>query len=140
MFLRYNDLSDLQKQKVTQDQFEEYIEPAEAVIHNVTNNYWMVYDQKQESFQGEQTKKAIFAQVMWFVDHGGSSVATFKKPSSFSAGRTTVTERSGREQSTEAGATALVNPEVYIHLEGTGLLFRGVDHNPYYRGDGWTWL
>lgn len=139
MFIKYDDLSDLQKQKVTQEQFEEYIEPAEAIIHNVTDNYWMVYDHKHESFQVKQTKKAIFAQLMWFVEHGGSSVATFKKPSSFSAGRTSVTERSGREQSSEAGATSLVNPEVYIHLEGTGLLFRGV-HNPYYRGYGWSWL
>ena len=140
MFLIYDDLTESQKEKLTEEQFMEYIEQAEAVIHNVTNNYWNVYPYVAGTYLVKQTRKAVFAQIMWFVENGGSSLQSFKSPASFSAGRTSVTERSGRDQSEDAGLTQLVNPEVYIHLQDTGLLYRGVHQNPYYRGDGWTWL
>ena len=140
MYFSYDELSDLQKESVSEEQFNMYIVKAQDIVDHVTAHYWMY--KKFESiiptnFLVKQTKKAVYSQLEHFVKQDGSTIADFQAPTSFSVGRTSITN-STSQQSSEVNLNTLISPEVYMHLEGTGLLYRGV--NPYYRGDGWDWL
>lgn len=141
MYLGYDELSDLQKESVTEEQFNKYIEKAQDIVDYVTGHYWLHRDFKSvipTHYLVKQTKKAVYSQVVYFVENEGSSIVDFQVPSSFSAGRTSITNRSSQTEQ-KLDLSTLISPEVYMHLEGTGLMYRGVN-NPYYRGNGWDWL
>lgn len=138
MYLSYDELSDLQKESVSEEQFNKYIEKAQDIVDHVTSHFWKYKDfDNSNVFLVKQTKKAVYSQLEHFVKQDGSTIADFQVPTSFSAGRTSITN-STRQQSSEVNLNTLISPEIYMHLESTGLLYRGV--NPYYRGDGWDWL
>lgn len=138
MYLSYDELSEVQKESVTVEQFNEYIEKAEDIVDHVTSHFWMYKNfDDANKFLVKQTKKAVYSQLEHFVKQDGSTMADFQVPTSFSAGRTSITNGSNQTES-EADLSTMISPEIYMHLEGTGLLYRGT--NPYYRGHGWDWL
>ena len=74
----------------------------------------------------DQFKKALVAQIEYFNEIGSTSFESMNSgPQSFSAGRTSVTQKQG--SSNQQVSKELVAEEVYIYLSGTGLLFRGVN-------------
>lgn len=125
MHLTFDEYQDLNG-TVDEPAFNRLIEKAEQVISNVTSrfylkNVWLT----DNPWRKKQYQKAIVAQIEFFNEKGSTSME-LEQLQSFSIGRTSVGGRNSSSQQSSNG-NSLVNPDIYLYLEGTGLLFRGVD-------------
>lgn len=105
------------------DKKNDYIEVAEAVLDNVTQNFYQFNNiETDHDFRRSQFKKALLAQIKYFVNLGTSNFDQISSmPESFSVGRTSITNGSS-----EGGVgRSYVASDVNMYLEGTGLLYRG---------------
>ena len=111
------------------DKFNANLSKASAVIDNITNNFYQFNDLETDKvkFRADRFKLALCAQIDYFIEVGGNtSEAVNKAPQSFSVGRTSISNGSRNNASGQNETNQLVAKDVYIYLEGTGLLYRGV--------------
>ena len=111
------------------DKFNTNLSKASAVIDNITNNFYQFNDLETDKvkFRADRFKLALCAQIDYFIEVGGNtSEAVNKAPQSFSVGRTSISSGSRNNASGQNETNQLVAKDVYIYLEGTGLLYRGV--------------
>ena len=111
------------------DKFNANLSKASAVIDNITNNFYQFNDLETDKvkFRVDRFKLALCAQIDYFVEVGGNtSEAVNKAPQSFSVGRTSISSGSKTNASGQNETNQLVAKDVYIYLEGTGLLYCGV--------------
>lgn len=112
--------------------FTSNLAKASAVLDNVTNHFYCFNDIKSDpiAFRVHQFKLALCAQIIYFDEVGGDTYESINNtPQSFSAGRTSITNgiRSSFSKESEVSRNkSLIAEDVYIYLEGTGLLYRGV--------------
>ena len=111
------------------DKFNANLSKASAVIDNITNNFYQFNDLETDKvkFRADRFKIALCAQIDYFIEVGGNtSEAVNKAPQSFSVGRTSISSGSRNNASGQNENKQIVAEDVYIYLEGTGLLYRGV--------------
>ena len=111
------------------DKFNANLSKASAVIDNITNNFYQFNDLETDKvkFRADRFKIALCAQIDYFIEVGGNtSEAVNKAPQSFSVGRTSISNGSRSNASGQNENKQIVAEDVYIYLEGTGLLYRGV--------------
>lgn len=111
------------------DKFNANLSKASAVIDNITNNFYQFNDLETDKvkFRADRFKLALCAQIDYFIEVGGNtSEAVNKAPQSFSVGRTSISSGSRNNGSGQSETNQLVAEDVYIYLEGTNLLYRGV--------------
>ena len=111
------------------DKFNANLSKASAVIDNITNNFYQFNDLETDKvkFRANRFKLALCAQIDYFIEVGGNtSEAVNKAPQSFSVGRTSISSGSRNNASGQNENNQLVAEDVYIYLEGTSLLYRGV--------------
>ena len=111
------------------DKFNANLSKASAVIDNITNNFYQFNDLETDKvkFRADRFKLALCAQIDYFIEVGGNTFeAVNKAPQSFSVGRTSISSGSRNNASGQNETNQLVAEDVYIYLEGTGLLYRGV--------------
>ncbi|AFM69502.1 hypothetical protein ACJZQ5_002765 [Enterococcus hirae] len=112
--------------------FASNLAKASAVLDNITNHFYRFNDIKSDpiAFRVHQFKLALCAQIIYFDEVGGDTYESINNtPQSFSAGRTSITNgnrSSSLKGSGASGNKLLVAEDVYIYLESTGLLYRGV--------------
>lgn len=110
--------------------FERFYQKATAVIDNITNRFYQKneIDNDPILFRVKQFKLALCSQIEYFGELGADTFEGINKaPQTFSAGRTSVSNGSRYNSSGANESKALVAEDIYIYLEGTGLLYRGVD-------------
>lgn len=124
-YLTFEEFTKLTNRVVDVDLFDRYYKKAASVLDNITNNFYQVHSIENDpiEFRVKKFKLALCAQIIYFYEAGGDSNESLNKsPQSFSAGRTSISNKS-----TENGKEkTLVAEDVYIYLENTGLLYRGV--------------
>ncbi|MBF0021146.1 hypothetical protein HAX41_13505 [Enterococcus faecalis] len=111
------------------ENFDKYLAKATAVIDNVTNYFYQFNDLLADkvTFRVHQFKLALCAQIMYFVEVGADTYDSINNaPQSFSAGRTSISNASRYNSSGNNESKSLTAEDVYLYLEGTGLLYRGV--------------
>lgn len=111
------------------DKFNANLSKASAVIDSITNNFYQFNDLETDKvkFRADRFKLALCAQIDYFIEVGGNTFeAVNKAPQSFSVGRTSISSGSRNNASGQNETSQLVAEDVYIYLEGTGLLYRGV--------------
>ena len=111
------------------DKFNANLSKASVVIDNITNNFYQFSDLETDKvkFRADRFKLALCAQIDYFIEVGGNTFeAVNKAPQSFSVGRTRISSGSRSNASGQNETNQLVAEDVYIYLEGTGLLYRGV--------------
>lgn len=111
------------------DKFNANLSKASVVIDNITNNFYQFNDLKTDkvTFRADRFKLALCAQIDYFIEVGGNTFeAVNKAPQSFSVGRTSISSGSRNNAIGQNETNQLVAEDVYIYLEGTGLLYRGV--------------
>ena len=111
------------------DKFNANLSKASAVIDNITNNFYQFNDLETDKvkFRANRFKLALCAQIDYFIEVGGNTFeAVNKAPQSFSVGRTSISSGSRNNASGQDETNQLVAEDVYIYLEGTGLLYREV--------------
>ena len=109
--------------------FNELLPKASDVLDHVTSHFYARININEDVYlwRVKQFKKALASQIMYFDEVGTSTYEGInKQPQSFSAGRTSVTNASRRSTVGANESKSVVAEEVYMHLSGTGLLFRGL--------------
>lgn len=121
---RENSLND----ELTEEEFSKLLPRASSILDIHTNNFYVFNDLNDDfEYRANRFKQALSAQIQYFAETGTTSYYELNKtPQSFSAGRTSVTNSSSYNPRGQNESTPLVAEEVYLLLEGTGLLYRGV--------------
>lgn len=107
--------------------FETNLAKASAVLDNITSNFYQYNDLSADvPFRAARFKLALCSQVDYFVEIGGNTFESINKtPQTFSLGRTSISNGSRYNASGQNETKPLVSEDVYVYLEGTGLLYRG---------------
>lgn len=124
-FEEYTEMSDVIK---NEEEFEKYVLKAEVVIDNVTQHYYQYHDFDEDriTWRKENFKQAIAAQVDFFHSYQTTDFNEISSvPQAFSIGRTSITNSDARRSDDGSNHNSIVANDVYLYLEGTGLLYRG---------------
>lgn len=108
--------------------FKQYLLKATAVIDNVTDYFYQKNSIIDDPiiFRVKQFKLALCAQIIYFGELGSDTYESINNsPQTFSAGRTSVSNSSRYNPSGQNESKSIVADDIYIYLEGTGLLYRG---------------
>lgn len=121
-YLTFEEFQSKSLVELTQEEFDKLLPKASDLLDYLTSYFYVDNDMRSViPWINCQFKKALVAQIEYFHEFGGTSFeAINNKPQSFSAGRTTVTQKQGN-------LNQQVPKEVYTYLSGTGLLFGGVN-------------
>ena len=127
-YLTYAKFKDLSKSDLEEPKFNKLLPKSSAVMDNITNHFYQRHDiEKDNSWRVNQFKQALCAQVEYFSVLGASTFEEINNsPQSFSAGRTSVSNTSRFNSGGENESKMLLAEDVFIFLEGTGLLYAGV--------------
>ncbi|WP_445448884.1 hypothetical protein [Enterococcus faecalis] len=129
-YLTFEEYKSLTNKKDDQeDSFNKYLNKASSVMDNVTNHFYQFNDINADkvTFRVNQFKLALCAQIMYFVEVDADTYESINNaPQSFSVGRTSISNASRYNPSGNNESKSLVAEDVYLYLEGTGLLYRGV--------------
>lgn len=111
-----------------EDTFDKYLLKATAIIDNVTEYFYQKNSIVNDpiAFRVKQFKLALCSQIVYFGEVGSDTYESINNtPQTFSAGRTSVSNSSRYNPSGQNESKSLVSEDIYIYLEGTGLLYRG---------------
>lgn len=113
--------------------FQQLLKKASSVLDNITRSFYVFNDLETDHvWRKTKFKEALGAQIEYFLQTGQStSEGLNKSPQSQTIGRVSVTQTSRFSASGKNESKSIVCEEVYMYLEGTGLLNRGV-------GNGYT--
>ncbi|MGM0238421.1 hypothetical protein [Enterococcus sp. AZ103] len=114
--------------RASEEKFNLYYPKAAILLDNITNNFYLKKDIiKDISFRSERFKRALVAQINYFTEMDADTFESLNKaPQSVQIGSTNVSNVSRYNASGSNESKALVPDDVFIYLEGTGLLYRGV--------------
>ena len=127
-YLTFTEFKELSKSEIDEPTFDRLITKASAILNNITSHFYVKNDIEQDNeWRVNQFNQALCAQIEFFDEVGSTSFEGINNsPQTFKAGRTSVSNTSRFNASGENESKSLVAEDVYIHLEGTGLLFGGV--------------
>ena len=127
-YLTYDELKDIVGETVPESDFKRYIKKASAVLDNLSDNFYQFHDITTDNqFRAGKFKEALTYQIAYFAELGADTYEGINKaPQTFAIGRTSVSNGSRYNAGGENETKSLVCEDVYISLEGTGLLYRGV--------------
>lgn len=127
-YLTYDEFKEYSTREINEKEFNNLLPKASAVLNSITDHFYVRFDMDIDNgWRVKQFKQALTAQIEYFDILGASSFEEINNaPQSFSAGRTSVTNPSRYKVSDQNESKALVAEDVYIYLEGTGLLNRSV--------------
>lgn len=127
-YLTYDEFKDFSDVEIEESKFKKLNKKASAVLDNVTSFFYVKnHMDKDNEWRVNQFKQALCAQIEYFDEVGATSFEGINQaPQSFSAGRTSVTNTSRFNAGGENESKSLIAEDVFIYLEGTGLLFSSV--------------
>lgn len=130
-YLTFEEFKEITGNKeVTDEVFKKYIAKSEALLDVITNNFYQFNDIEKDkiAFRVNRFKLALCAQIIYFSELKADTYESINKaPQSFSVGRTSISNTSRYSTSGSNESKSLDAEEVYIYLQNTGLLYRGVD-------------
>lgn len=126
-YLAHNEFTEFGFTEIDEVKFNNLLLKASAVLDNVTNYFYQRHDiDRDNEWRVNQFKIALSSQIEYFDAVGSTYESINDSPQSFSAGRTSVSNASRLNSSRATESKPLVSEDVYVYLEGTGLLYRGV--------------
>ncbi|MFD1899239.1 hypothetical protein [Enterococcus termitis] len=129
-YLEFSEFQELTgKTEDFKELFEKYLIKAEAVLDHETQDFYQFNDIKTDevTFRVNKFKKALCAQIIYFGDLNADTFENLNsQPQMFTIGSTTVSNVSRYNAGGSNESKSLVAEDVYLYLEGTGLLYRGV--------------
>ncbi|GAK09623.1 hypothetical protein [Geomicrobium sp. JCM 19038] len=123
-YLTYEEFEELTSKDIGEDEFKSLLPKASAILDNVTSHFYDHVDIKADnSWRVNKFKAGLASQIEYFHVLGSSTYEEINNaPQQFSAGRTSVSNASRYNSSGENETKSLIAEDVYIYLEGTGLL------------------
>ena len=127
-YLTYDEFRDLSTVEIDDQTFKGLIKKASAILNNLTSYFYVKNDiEKDNEWRVHQFKQALCAQIEYFHEVGSTTFEGMNKsPQTFSAGRTSVSNSTRYSDGKATESKSLVAEDVFIYLEGTGLLYAGV--------------
>ncbi|WP_152658291.1 hypothetical protein [Oceanobacillus sp. CFH 90083] len=127
-YLTFDEFKGLTSKDIGDEAFNALLPKASAILDNNTNHFYARVDiKKDNTWRVDKFKEALVAQIEYFHVLGATSYEEINNsPQSFSAGRTNVTNPSRYSSTGQNETKPLVAEDVFIYLEGTGLLNRSV--------------
>ncbi|MCM3618747.1 hypothetical protein M3936_14240 [Sutcliffiella horikoshii] len=127
-YLTYEEFKEITEKDIQREQFDKLLARSSAILDSVTSHYYKRRDiSTDNTWRVSQFKHALCAQIEYFHVLGATTFEEINNtPQTFSAGRTSVSNASRYNPSGANESKPLVAEDVFIYLEGTGLLFRGV--------------
>lgn len=124
--LTYEEYNEYGFTELEKAEFDRLANRASDVLDHVTRNFY-VFNSLDDDIEFRRTKfkKAVACQVEYFHEMGATTTHGLKEAGTVTIGRTTVTQ-GGRNSDSNAGEDSLVSDDVYLYLNGTGLLYRGI--------------
>lgn len=128
LYLTYDEFNKLIYAQIDETTFDKLLPKASAVLDNATNHFYVKNSMEEDNpWRVEQFKKALCAQIEYFNELDATTFEGINKtPQTFSAGRTSVSNASRYNPSGKNEAKPLIAEDVFVYLEGTGLLYAGV--------------
>lgn len=126
-YLTYAEFTDSMGADISEENFNDLLPKSSAILDSITNQFYAKKDIVTDNkWRVSKFKQALCAQIEYFNELGATTFESINSvPESFSAGRTSVSN-SSRYTGGENESKSLVAEDVYIHLEGTGLLYAGI--------------
>lgn len=108
--------------------FDNLLMRASLLLDNKTRHYYtFVKFEDDFDWRVKKFKQAIALQIEYFVQNEATSTSQLNdRPLNVSIGRTNIS-RGGKAQTVEGSEVSLECPDITMVLEGTGLLYRGVN-------------
>ncbi|MEQ7217828.1 hypothetical protein ABQD64_05300 [Vagococcus fluvialis] len=108
--------------------FDNLLMRASLILDSKTRNHFNFINYEDDfEWRVDKFKKAVGMQIEYFIQNEATSTSQMNdRPMNVTIGRTTVS-RGGKAQTIEGSEVTLECPDLAIVLEGTGLLYRGVD-------------
>lgn len=129
-YLTFDQFKELTDDEITIDEpsFNKLLRKASAILDNVTSHFYQKYDiETDNTWRVKQFRLALSTQIEYFNILGATTFEEINNsPQTFQAGRTSVSNASRYNPNGANESKPLIAEDVYIHLEGTGLLFAGV--------------
>lgn len=127
-YLTFEEFEKLTSKDIGEGAFKALLPKASAILDNITNHFYIHVDiEKDNTWRVDKFKEALVAQIEYFHELGATSYEEINNsPQSFTAGRTSVTNPSRYSSTGQNETKPLAAEDVYIYLEGTGLLNRAV--------------
>ncbi|GGP16237.1 hypothetical protein GCM10011346_47410 [Oceanobacillus neutriphilus] len=127
-YLTFEEFKGLTSKDIGDEAFNALLPKASAILDNITNHFYVHVDiEKDNKWRVNKFKDALVAQIEYFHVLGATSYEEINNsPQSFTAGRTSVTNPSRYSSTGQNETKPLAAEDVYIYLEGTGLLNRAV--------------
>lgn len=124
-YLTYEEFQDLSDVEIEESKFNKLNKKASAILDNITSYFYVKNDiNKDNAWRVSQFKQALCAQIEYFDEVGATSFESINNaPQTFSAGRTSVSNASRYNPSGANESKPLIAEDVFIYLEGTGLLY-----------------
>lgn len=114
--------------RASEEKFNQFYLKAESLLDNITNYFYGINDiTKDIAFRADRFKKALVAQINYFNEMDADTFESLNRaPQSFQIGSTSISNGSRYNAAGTNESKPLVPDDVFIYLEGTGLLYRGV--------------
>ncbi|MCM3324243.1 hypothetical protein [Cytobacillus kochii] len=127
-YLNFEEFKELSNRDIDESNFKKLLPKASAVIDNVTSHFYQrINIEKDNTWRVNKFKQALCTQIEYFHVLGATTFEEINNaPQTFQAGRTSVSNASRYNPSGANESKPLISEDVYIYLEGTGLLFSGV--------------
>jgi hypothetical protein len=127
-YLTYEEFQEFTSKDIEEQEFNSLLSKASAILDTVTSHFYARYDMEQDNpWRVDKFKQALTAQIEYFHVLGATTFEEINNaPQTFSAGRTSVSNASRYNSSGDNETKPLVAEDVFIYLEGTGLLYAGV--------------
>lgn len=127
-YLTYEEFKELNKADIKETEFNDLLPKASAILENITNHFYVRNDiEKDNLWRIKKFQQALSSQIEYFHVLGATSFEEINSsPQTFTAGRTSVSNASRYNPGGANESKPLIAEDVFIYLEGTGLLDRGV--------------
>lgn len=122
-YLTYEEYNGLGFSEMDETEFDKLVKKAGDVIDGITRFFYQFNELEDDvKFRRNQFKKAVAAQIEYFNDIGATSSHEINNPLTVQIGRTQV----GTGANNQKEKNKIVSRDAYMHLRGTGLLYRGL--------------
>lgn len=128
MYLTLEEYKELSfDESIEESTFKKLLSKASVVLDNVTNHFYKNHDlESDKTIRKDAFKKSLVAQIEYFIETDATTSEKLNSaPQSISMGRTTISQSSRYSPSGKNESKSIVCDDIYLYLEGTGLLYRG---------------
>ena len=110
------------------NRFPRFLMRASSVVDHITRNFYKRNDLETDyDWRRDAFKKAVACQIEYFNELGGFTLESINaEPQAQQIGRVNIAHVSRFNPSGANELRQLTCPDIYIHLEGTGLLSRRI--------------